>query len=220
MPNPGERLPKERKCLAGLAIGLGHELHWATPARSVDFYDVKGCVEDLFAVLQVNGVVFTQAEDVPYLHPGKSAKIVLGKETLGVLGEVHPQVLAHYEIEQKAYLFEIDFEQIVRFAEKGKCFKPLPKFPAVHRDLSLVVDGALDAGSVVEAIWKLKPPFVDEVQFFDLYQGAPIPEGKKGVSYRIRYQSTDRTLTDEEVNQYHEKVISRLRDIFQAELRG
>lgn len=219
MPQPGERLPKERKCLAGLAIGLGSELHWASPARAVDFFDVKGCVEDLLDVLQVRGATFTQAEDVPYLHPGKSAKIVLGKETLGVLGEVHPQVLAHYEMEQKAYLFEIDFEQIARRAEKGKCFKSLPKFPAVSRDLSLVVDEALDAGSVVEAIWNLKQPFVDEVQFFDLYRGAPIPAGKKGVSYRIRYQSTDRTLTDDEVNQYHEKVISRLKDIFQAELR-
>ena len=138
---------------------------------------------------------------------------------MGILGEVHPQVLAHYGIEQKAYLFEIDFEQIVRWAEEGKRFKPLAKFPAVYRDLSLVVDEALEAGNVVEAIWNLKQPFVDEVQFFDLYRGAPIPEGKKGVSYRIRYQSTDRTLTDEEVNQYHEKVISGLKDIFQAELR-
>ena len=219
MPQAGERLPRERKSLAGLAIGLECEPHWAFPPRPVDFYDVKGCIEDLLEVLQMKGTTFRQAEDVPYLHPGKAARIVVGEEFLGVFGEVHPQVLAHYGMEQKAYLFEIDFEQIVRWAEEGKRFKPLAKFPAVSRDLSLVVDEALEAGSVVEAIWNLKQPFVDEVQFFDLYRGAPIPEGKKGVSYRIRYQSTDRTLTDEEVNQYHEKVISGLRDIFQAELR-
>ena len=219
MPQPGERLPRERKILAGLAIGFDNEPHWASPPKPVDFYDVKGCVEDLLEVFQIKGIQFSHAEDVPYLHPGKAARIVLGKEMLGVLGEIHPQVLAHYEMEQKATLFEIDFDQIVHWAEEGKRFRPLPKFPAVYRDLSLVVDEALEAGNVVEAIWNFKQPFIDEVQFFDLYRGAPIPEGKKGVSYRIRYQSTDRTLTDEEVNQYHEKVISRLREIFQAELR-
>ena len=97
--------------------------------------------------------------------------------------------------------------------------KPLPKFPAVYRDLSLIVDKALEAADISRAIGNLQQPFIDEVNLFDIYQGAPIPQGKKGVSYRIRYQSNDRTLTDEEVNQYHNDVISRLRDAFQAELR-
>ena len=119
----------------------------------------------------------------------------------------------------KAYLFEIDFEQMVKWAGEGKRFQPLPKFPAVYRDLSLVVDDALEAEKVVEAIWTFHQPFIDEVNLFDVYRGAPIPEGKKGVSYRIRYQASDRTLTDEEVNQYHEKVILQLREIFQVELR-
>jgi phenylalanyl-tRNA synthetase beta chain len=95
----------------------------------------------------------------------------------------------------------------------------LEKFPAVYRDLSMVVDDALEVEKLVETIWTFQQPFIDEVNLFDIYRGAPIPEGQKGVSCRIRYQAHDRTLTDEEVNQYHEKVISRLREVFRIEMR-
>jgi phenylalanyl-tRNA synthetase beta chain len=219
IPQEGERLPREIKYLAGLAIGFDQDPHWAFSPRQVDFFDVKGCVEDLLEALQIKGIKFSRAGDIPYLHPGKASKVFLGEEVLGALGEVHPQVLSHYEIHGKAYLFEIDFEQVVRWAREERRFQPLAKFPAVYRDLSMVVDDALEAEKLVETIWTFQQPFIDEVNLFDIYRGAPIPEGKKGVSCRIRYQAHDRTLTDEEVNQYHEKVISRLREVFRVELR-
>ena len=219
IPQEGERLPREIKYLAGLAIGFDQDPHWAFSPRQVDFFDVKGCVEDLLEALQIKGIKFSRAGDIPYLHPGKASKVFLGEEVLGALGEVHPQVLSHYEIHGKAYLFEIDFEQVVRWAREERRFQPLAKFPAVYRDLSMVVDDTLEAEKLVETIWTFQQPFIDEVNLFDIYRGAPIPEGKKGVSCRIRYQAHDRTLTDEEVNQYHEKVISRLREVFRVELR-
>ena len=219
IPQEGERLPREIKYLAGLAIGFDQDPHWAFSPRQVDFFDVKGCVEDLLEALQIKGIKFSRAGDIPYLHPGKASKVFLGEEVLGALGEVHPQVLSHYEIHGKAYLFEIDFEQVVRWAREERRFQPLAKFPAVYRDLSMVVDDALEAEKLVETIWTFQQPFIDEVNLFDIYRGAPIPEGKKGVSCRIRYQAHDRTLTDEEVNQYHEKVIARLREAFRVELR-
>jgi phenylalanyl-tRNA synthetase beta chain len=218
-PQEGERLPKEVKYLVGLAMGVDRDPHWAFSPRPVDFYDIKGCVEDLFEGLQIKGIKFDRAEDIPYLHPGKASRILSEGVVLGVMGEVHPQVLGHYEIHGKAYLFEIDFEKMVKGRGEGKRFRPLPKFPAVYRDLSMVVDDALEAEKVVETIRTFRQPFIDEVQLFDIYRGAPVPEGKKGVSCRIRYQAGDRTLTDEEVNQYHEKVISQLREIFRVELR-
>jgi len=95
----------------------------------------------------------------------------------------------------------------------------LPKFPAVYRDLSVIVDKSLESEKVAETILNFRQPFVEEITLFDLYQGTPVPEGKKGVSYRIRYRANDRTLTDEEVNQYHEKIFTRLREAFQIELR-
>jgi phenylalanyl-tRNA synthetase beta chain len=218
-PQERDRLPREVKYLAGLAMGANQDPHWTSSPRPIDFYDVKGCVEDLFEVLQIKEIKFSRAGDIPYLHPGRTSRILCGKEVVGVLGEIHPQVLGHYEIDGKAYLFEIDFEQIVKRAKEGKRFQPLPKFPSVYRDLSLVVDDDLEVEKVAEAIWNFHEPFIDEVNLFDVYRGPPIPEGRKGVSYRIRYQANDRTLTDEEVNRSHEKVIFQLKEIFQVELR-
>ncbi len=219
LPQGEERLPKEVKFLAGLAMGFDRDPHWAFSPRSVDFYDIKGCLEDLLDTLQIKEAKFVKVDDIPYLHPGKASKIVLGDEVLGVSGEVHPQVLGHYEVHGKVYLFEMDFSKMVKWGGGEKRFQPLPKFPAVYRDLSLVVEKALEAERVMETVRTFEQPFVEEVTLFDIYQGPPIPEGKKGISYRIRYQANDRTLTDEEVNQYHEKVLSRLKGVFQLDLR-
>jgi phenylalanyl-tRNA synthetase beta chain len=219
LPQLGERLPKEVKTLAGLAMGMERDSHWASPSRPVDFFDVKGCMEDLFEVLQMKGVKFVRSEDIPYLHPGKASVLRMGEEVLGALGEAHPEVLGRYEIHGSVFLFEINFERMVERAEEGRWFRSLPKFPAVYRDLSIVVDETLEVERLAETIWKLNQPFIDEIQLFDIYRGVPVPPGKKGVSYRIRYQAADRTLTDEEVNQYHEEVISRLRNVFSIELR-
>ena len=219
IPQEGEKLPKEVKFLVGLAMGLDRDPHWAFSSRPVDFFDIKGCVEDLLEALQIRGFKFNKAEDIPYLHPGKASRVILGHEMLGVLGEVHPQVLGHYEIHGKGYLFEMDFNKMMQWAGEEKRFQSLPKFPAVYRDLSVVVDKALESERVMETIRTLRQPFIEEVNLFDIYEGPPIPEGKKGISYRIRYQANDRTLTDEEVNQYHEKILSRLKEVFPLELR-
>jgi phenylalanyl-tRNA synthetase beta chain len=219
LPQEGERLPKEVKFLAGLAMGFDRGPHWAFPQRPVDFYDVKGCVEDLLDALQIKDATFIKAEDIPYLHPGKASKVVLDHEVLGVLGEVHPEVVGHYEVHGKGYLFELDFSKIVKWTGEERRFQPLPKFPAVYRDLSVVVDQAMEAERVMEAIRTFRQPYIEEVTLFDVYENPPIPEGKKGISYRIRYQANDRTLTDEEVNQYHEKILSRLKEVFPFDLR-
>jgi phenylalanyl-tRNA synthetase beta chain len=219
LPQEGMRLPREVKFLAGLAMGFDREPHWAFSPRSVDFYDIKGCVEDLLDALQIKDAKFSKTEDIPYLHPGKASKVILDHEVLGVLGEIHPEVLGQYEIRGKGYLFEMDFSQMVTWAGEERRFQPLPKFPAVYRDLSVVVDQGLEAEQLMEAIRTFRHPFVEEVILFDIYQGSPIPEGKKGISYRIRYQAEDRTLTDEEVNQYHEKILSKLKEVFPLDLR-
>ena len=218
-PQEGERLPKEVKFLVGLAMGFDRDPHWAFSPRPVDFFDIKGCVEDLLDALKIRGLKFDKAEGIPYLHPGKASKVLLDHDVLGVLGELHPQMLGHYEIHGRGYLFEMDFSKMVQWAGEEKRFQSLPKFPEVYRDLSVVVDKTLESERVMEAIRTFRQPFVEEVSLFDIYEGPPIPEGKKGISYRIRYQANDRTLTDEEVNQYHEKILTRLKEVFSLELR-
>jgi phenylalanyl-tRNA synthetase beta chain len=219
LPQEGEKLPLEMKQLAGIATGLDLEPNWVSPSRPVDFHDIKGCIEDLLRLFQIENVRYAHAEDVPYLHPGKAARIRAGQEAVGLLGEIHPQVASHYEIPGRAYLFELDFETVVKLAKEERRFRALPRFPAVYRDLSLVVGESLEVGTVAEAIWNFRQPYIDEVNLFDIYHGAPIPEGKKGITCRIRYQAIDRTLTDEEVNQIHQNIIVRLEDIFQVALR-
>ena len=218
-PLEGEKLPREVKHLAGVATGLYQEPHWEASPRPVDFYDVKGGIEDLLDTLRIRDIRFAHAEEVPYLHPGNGARIQAGQEVLGVLGELHPQVASHYEIQGKAYLFELDFEAVVKLAGEERRFESLPKFPAVYRDLSLVVEEALEVGVIAETLWGSRQPYLDEVHLFDVYRGASIPEDRKGVTYRIRYQASDRTLTDEEVNQIHQKIVVLLEEIFHVTLR-
>ncbi|MCX8117294.1 MAG: phenylalanine--tRNA ligase subunit beta [Desulfobacterota bacterium] len=220
LPQEGEKLPREVQFLAGLAMGMDRDPHWASTAREIDFYDLKGCIEDLCEFLQIQGVTFQKTEEIPYLHPGKASQILLRGEAIGVVGEIHPDTLRYYEIPARAYLFEIDFEALVKGVTEKKKVQPLPRFPSVFRDLSLVVEEDLEVERVEQAIRSLQPPFIDEIRLFDLYRGAPIPQGKKSLTYRLRYQASDRTLTDEEVNRVHEQVIQRLREIFRAELRS
>jgi phenylalanyl-tRNA synthetase beta chain len=103
----GERLPREKKYLTGLATGFDADPHWAKASRPVDFYDVKGMIEDLLEALHVKGVRFAQVRDIPYLHPGKTARVLVEEGVWGILGEIHPQVLDRYEFPGKACLFEI-----------------------------------------------------------------------------------------------------------------
>ncbi|RPJ02094.1 MAG: phenylalanine--tRNA ligase subunit beta, partial [Deltaproteobacteria bacterium] len=215
----GENLPRESRRLVGVGLGSVGEPHWASPPRPIDFHDMKGCVEALLDAFQIQGVSFERTEEAPYLHPGRSAKFSSNGQGLGILGEVHPDVLNRWDIPERVYLFELNFEEMIKRARGEKRFQSLPRFPAVYRDLSLVVDRTLEAGKLTEAILASQEPCLDEVMLFDIYQGAPIPEGKKGVTFRIRYRADDRTLTDEEVNQRHERVTGRLRDIFCVELR-
>jgi phenylalanyl-tRNA synthetase beta chain len=215
----GKRLPRELRHLAGLAMGLVGEPHWASPGRGIDFHDIKGCVESLLEAFQIEGASFDRADEVPFLHPGRSAKVSFKGEDFGVLGEVHPEVLSRYDISERAYLFEINFESLLQWAKEEKRFRTLPRFPAVYRDLSLVVEESLEAGKLVEEIRLSQEPYMEEVMLFDIYQGTSIPMGKKGVTCRIRYRADDRTLTDEEVNQCHERVTARLKEIFRVELR-
>jgi phenylalanyl-tRNA synthetase beta chain len=214
-----ERLPEELRYLVGVASGSVAELHWASQPRPFDFHDMRGCVEALLDALQIQGVSFDRTEEVPYLHPGRAARLSVNGEAMGVFGEIHPEVQNRYDIPEKVYLFELDFERLIGRAGEEKRFQSLPRFPAVYRDLSVVVDKQVEVGRLIEAIRASQEPFMDEVRLFDIYQGAPIPEGKRGVSCRIRYRADDRTLTDDEVNQRHERVTGRLRETFSVELR-
>jgi phenylalanyl-tRNA synthetase beta chain len=192
------------------------------PAVEAGFFTSKGILEACLLEFGIDGVLFEPAQpDVaPYLHPGRAAEFSCDGSTLGLLGELHPAEALRLELSHPCVLFEVDLTNLMTNS-KHQTFsvQPPPRFPAVRRDLALVVDREIPAGMVVRTVQDLDVAFLESVELFDVYQGESIPEDKKSVALACRYRSKDRTLTDEEVNRAHSLVIEQVRSQLRAELR-
>jgi len=135
------------------------------------------------------------------------------------LGEIHPDLCQELGL-PPFLVFELDFEGMVQYAPRELTVRPLPRFPSVERDLAIVVDEAFPAQRIIDWVRDLNHALIEDVQVFDQYRGAPIPEGKKSLAYTISYRAEGRTLTDAEVKTLHEELIARIGAVFGAELRG
>jgi phenylalanyl-tRNA synthetase beta chain len=160
------------------------------------------------------------AAPVPYCHPGRSALIGLGDDFIGVVGEIHPTVLAAFEIEPAVTLAEIDFDQWLAQGVSTAQYQQIPRFPSVTRDVSIIVDTAVQAGQIWQFLHNFYPERLREVRLFDVYAGKPVPVGRKSLTFALTYRAEDRTLTDEEVNSIQTRVVEQLRQRFGAQLRG
>jgi phenylalanyl-tRNA synthetase beta chain len=138
----------------------------------------------------------------------KQAAILIDGGQTGVVGEVHPAVLEAFNIPGPVYLFEISLPVLLPFVQGHRMFQPIPRFPAMLRDIALVVDAATAYQKVVDVIRGF--PLVEQVSLFDVYSGNQVPSGKKSLACRITYQSLEHTLTDEEVNRVQQKILDRL----------
>lgn len=212
-------LPVEKRMLGGLISGLRGGETWNIPKEEVDFYDIKGYLENVLEEFNILKVHFVRPCSISFLHPGKSSHIYIGNEKLGFLGEVHPKVLSHYDVNQRVFIFEIDCDLLYQYSENPRYYKPLSKYPPVYRDIALIVPEDLNAEKIKEAIESYIPDLIKEVFLFDFYKGKPIPEGKKSLAFRIKYQAFDRTLTDEEINHLHSELASFLRRELGVEFR-
>ena len=152
-------------------------------------------------------------ENDPTFHPGRTAKVLVDDTVIGVFGEIHPAVLENYGIGVRAYCAKFDLKTLTRLAVNEKKYKPLPKFPASTRDLSLVADEKLPIGQIEKVISEAIPHILEEIKFFDIYRGAQIPQGKKSVSYSLVLRAADRTLTVEECDDAVAKVLKALEGI-------
>jgi phenylalanyl-tRNA synthetase beta chain len=188
----------------------------------VDFHDLKGALEALLEGLGVEGARFTHG-GASWLHPRSAATLAWqdaggAPRTLGVAGEIHPRVAAAFDLPRGVFAFDLSFEELVRAAVLVRGHADVPRFPAVLRDLAVVVAEEVDARSVLEAV--REEALVEDVTLFDVYRGAPIPDGKKNLAMAIRYRAADRTLTDAEAEAAHGRIVVRLRGQVGAELRG
>lgn len=214
----GEELPEEPLRLAGLVMGIW-ERGWAWPAQEMDFYYLKGVVEEILGRLRLPEIRFEASNSWPFLHPGRSATIYVEDVNLGFLGELHPDVLDAYDLPQRAYIFELDWEKAGRVNKVPCLYEPLPRFPAVERDLAVVVVEEITAEQVQRAIVAAGGANLKGCRLFDVYRGEQIASGHKSLAYTLTFQGEDRTLTDEEVNAALEKIQQELARKLGASLR-
>lgn len=177
----------------------------------VDYLNLKGIVENLIDGLKVKGVKFLREIENPSFHPGKTAKLIVGRKIeAGVFGEIHPDVSENFDIDVPCYIAQIDLDSVYENVELESKYKQLPKFPAVTRDIALLVDEHILVQDIEDAIRKAGGNLVEKVDLFDIYRGEQIPEGKKSIAYAIVYRNESKTLTDKEVNKVHEKILRAL----------
>ncbi|NLM83132.1 MAG: phenylalanine--tRNA ligase subunit beta [Clostridiales bacterium] len=202
----GETLPDERVILTLGAYG------------DIDFYGIKGAVEALLSGLRVKDVSFTAERENPSYHPGRCAVIRSGETILGVLGEVHPLVAKSYDLD-RAYCAELDFSAIAASRGKEPRYVPLPKYPAVARDIAVVCDAKTPVGDLAACIKKAGGKYLRDLRLFDVYTGSQVPEGKKSVAFSLTLRADDMTLTDEHADETVKNILKALYDAFGATIR-
>jgi phenylalanyl-tRNA synthetase beta chain len=217
--NP-QHLPKETEILAGLWTGSRYDASWQDPGVDCDFFDIKGVIDGLLTALRLDGVQFSRMPEnqCAYTRPGYTAQILCNDMILGLVGEIHPQVLANYDLKQVSFLFELNFDHLIPLIKDITHSKPIPKFPAVFRDITIIVDNDLETQKIVTAAQDQPQELVESFNLLNVFEGKPIAAGKKSVSLRVRYRSSQKTLEDEDVTPIHQSIAERLVKQFKASL--
>src|SRR5262249_30191399 len=185
-----------------------------------DFFDLKGVVEALASDLHLPEVTYRKST-AAYLHPGRAAELLIRGRSVGSFGELHPRVAEAFGLGERAVLAaELDLEALLAAVPDRSVYGPLPRFPAALRDIAVIVDEAVPAERVEQELHAAGGDLLREVRLFDLYRGESIPAGKKSLAYALTYQAEDRTLTDTDVEQAHQKIESRLGHVLGAQIRG
>jgi len=216
----GEKLlPKEKEILIGAIVGNYHQPNWRDKAILANLYDLKGVVERLLLELGISKYEVLIG-NYPTFHPIRQIKLVYQGITFGILGELHPEIGEELKLPKGIYLFELQWDDILKWVNLEKKFKPLPKYPVVQRDVAILIKEEVNSGQITRIIEEVGGSLIAKVRLFDLYQGGDkIPEGYKSLAYAITYRQHDATLTDEKVNEVHNKIILELKAALGAELR-
>ena len=217
-------LPEERIFVGGLMTGPRAQLSWHQAQEPVDFYDIKGVAEDLLDSLRVPTPVFAAGQCPAYYDPTASASILAHDQVLGWVGRVAGPVAKNFELREAAggaaYIFELDLAAVMEARLGLPQFQSLPRFPAVERDLAVVLDRDVEAARVVDYIKSLGQSYLVGVVLFDAYEGRQVADGQRSLALRLQYRAPDRTLTDEEVNAGHAELTDQVLKHFSAALRA
>jgi phenylalanyl-tRNA synthetase beta chain len=216
------RLPQEKPRAAILLSGNRRSSSWNQSAEAVDFYDAKGILEKVFERLGLQGRVSYKPAQPDGFHPGRTAAIALhterGTETIGYVGGLHPELQREFDLPD-TYVAEIDLAPIYEYADRHIEYRSLPRFPAMERDIAVVVNRNVAGGALTESITAAAGKLLESVKVFDVYTGDQIGSDKKSMALALVYRHGERTLTDEEVTEAHVRVLANLEQSFGAELR-
>ncbi|OEF95617.1 phenylalanine--tRNA ligase subunit beta [Desulfuribacillus alkaliarsenatis] len=216
---PLKELPEEKITVAGIAYGNINGLHWSNQTQAVDFYYVKGVLEQLFSYLGLNqsGISYRPVTK-PALHPGQTAVIEINGEEVGYIGQLHPKVIKQFNL-PKTYYFELDYEKLLEHANFKIQYQSLPRYPAIKRDIAMVIAEETNASDIMDTIKKSGGDLLIDIQLFDVYAGKGIEAGKKSLAFSLTYRNREKTLTDEEVQVSIDSILAELESKWQAELR-
>ncbi len=184
-----------------------------------DFFTLKGVVEAVLDGLGIKEYEFVVEKNHPTYHPGRCANITVGDRVLGTIGELHPVVIENYDLNQRCYCGELDFSILEELINMERIYEPLPKYPAITRDFAVVVKDSVLVKEIEDIIKAQGGKLLESFKLFDVYQGNQIKEGFKSVAYTITYRNRERTLTDEEVNIAHNRILSEINEKLDGALR-
>jgi phenylalanyl-tRNA synthetase beta chain len=218
--NEAGELPDERERLGGLIAGLRSEEAWHTGEEQADFYDLKGCLENLFSELKINNISYDSNCEISFLHPARSCTVKAGDTILGFLGEIHPQVRKNMDIKDRVVVFELDFSCLVELFSEEMQYREIPRFPSTSRDVAFLVDEKVTSGAMISMALDTKEELLENVSVFDVYKGKGISAGMKSLAIRFTYRSSLKTLTDREVNEAHIRIVEKIVSLTDAKIRG
>lgn len=215
-----DKQPDEEEMLAGLWTGARAETGWYAKTVACDFFDIKGAVESLLLSLQIEDAQYRAPAPTvaPYLRRGAGAEIIINGKAVGCLGELAPEVADRFNLKQRVFIFELAVARIQALIPENITARPIPIFPSIARDITLIVPQTLAAELVCQHIRASGETLVEDVRIFDIFKGAPIPADKKSLSVRLTYRSSAGTLEDEAVNAIHQRLSAQLLEEFQAQL--
>jgi phenylalanyl-tRNA synthetase beta chain len=213
-----EERPLERDAWALVTTGGVRVAGYADAARAVDFYDLKGALEAAFEAMNVGALGFAAVE-ARHLRAGQAAQVTLAGQPVGTLGRLADELAAAYKFRQPVYVAELDFSALLAAPAAPARYAPLPRFPSVARDVSLLVARRVSYADLRRAVLDLKLAYCQSVELVDVYEGERLPEGTRSITLRVEYRAPDRTLRDEEVDALHAQVVATLVERFGAQQR-
>jgi phenylalanyl-tRNA synthetase beta chain len=202
--------PMENNRAAFLITGRRYEDRWHFQDPQADFYDLKGCAENVLDALRIDAPSFRDVVPEPFLHPGKSCGVFCGETQIGFIGEVHPDIMVRMDLTGTVVVCELDMDLLAVSYSTKAAFRNIPRFPSSSRDVAFLVRREVSASQMLRSATDSPEELLEKVKIFDVYESGNVPSGMKSLGLRFSYRSMDRTLTDDEVNEVHARIVRKI----------